>query len=376
MIHTLLAAALLLYPGEDPRLQPRPIKALKRNGQWELRLKLRADFPEGTIVDIILQPRILRYSDTKKTLAWDEPENIAIERSALVQRKYAELRVEIPALRNVRVTYRVDPFRQRNGLKLEKPVVVMQDLIRTGSVTGRLKAIEGWYDYTLKMEPQLRKTISQLEKTAEDSNPDRQITRLANKVVKFRELCSRRLEDGTYLGTVGYLDYVSTDVLTLCSWLTSYSSKQLGKNDGEEDVNPDLNSGNDIPKSSVGLSDKGAGSILTESFTRLRKLLDVIPDLHRAETFLLLLLEARGMVEEMSEGKTVPARSLAGFLKALQYAEKKIGEERLPVLTMALLKRVHVVLEQAAGGLPLSKESTGELIQLLEAEERKVSRIS
>ena len=376
MINALLAAALLFSPGEDPRLQPRPIKALKRNGQWELRLKLRADFPAGTIVDIILQPRILRYGDMKKSLAWDEPENIAIERSVQVQRKFAELRLKMPALRNVRVTYRVDPFRQRNGLKLEKPVVVMQDLIRIGSVTGRLKAIEGWYDNTLKMGPQLVKLISQLEKTAEDSNPDRQITRLAKKVVQFREKCSRRLEDGTYLGTVGYLDYVCMDVLTLCSWLTSYSSKQLGKNDGEDDVNPDFNAGNDNPKSSVGLSDKGAGSILTESFTRLRKLLDVIPDLHRAETFILLLVEARGMVEEMREGKTVPARSLAGFRKTLQHVEQKIGKERLPVLTMGLLKRVHVVLEQAAGGLPPSKESAGELIKLLEAEERKVFRIS
>ncbi len=392
MIHTLLAAALLLYPGEDPRLQPRPIKALKRNGQWELRLKLRADFPEGTIVDIILQPRILRYSDTKKTLAWDEPENIAIERSALVQRKYAELRVEIPALRNVRVTYRVDPFRQRNGLKLEKPVVVMQDLIRTGSVTGRLKAIEGWYDYTLKMEPQLRKTISQLEKTAEDSNPDRQITRLANKVVKFRELCSRRLEDGTYLGTVGYLDYVSADVITLCSWLMSgepekYSPKGGGTPEGgdQEETFESLDDpdgenqssdtgGDDSP--GPGLKDKGSGDIRSESFTRLGKLLDVIADLHRAESFILLLVEAREMVETAWEEKKVDAKSVFQFRKSLGFVAEKLGDERLPVLTMGLLQRTRAMLEKAAGGLLPSEEDVKALIEALEAEERKVSKVA
>ena len=56
--------------------------------------------------------------------------------------------------------------------------------------------------------------------------------------------------------------------------------------------------------------------------------------------------------------------------------EEKVGEERLPVLPMGLLQRVRAVLEQAAGGLPPSEEKIKELINILEAEERKVAQVS
>jgi hypothetical protein len=380
MITALLATVILLTPGEDPRLEPQPITVRKRNGQWELRLKVRTEFPQGTIIDLFIQPRILKYRDLKKVLVWEEPESFAIERSIQVGRNFAELRLKMAKLCDIRVTYMVDPHRQRNGLKLKNPVIATQDLIRTGSVIERLKAIETWYEYTLELEPQLRKMISRLEKAQKDSSSDRRMFRLADDVSDFREKCRRRLADGTYPGTVGYLDYVSADVLTLCSWLTSHSAKTLNQNGGDENYaqwdNPGINEEAEGAKPTVGLMDKTAGNILTESFTRLGSCLDVIPDLHRAETFILLLTEARLMVEAMEKGEAVSERSIASFRKAIEYVEAKLGEERLPVLTMNLLKQVLTLLEEAAAGTLPTKESSKGLINLLEKEEAKVAQLS
>ena len=181
MITALLATVILLTPGEDPRLEPQPITVRKRNGQWELRLKVRTEFPQGTIIDLFIQPRILKYRDLKKVLVWEEPESFAIERSIQVGRNFAELRLKMAKLCDIRVTYMVDPHRQRNGLKLKNPVIATQDLIRTGSVIERLKAIETWYDYTLELEPPLRKMISRLEKAQKESSSDRRMFRLADE---------------------------------------------------------------------------------------------------------------------------------------------------------------------------------------------------
>mgnify|MGYP001198968720 CR=1 FL=1 len=57
MFYAILATALLLPVGEDPRLEPQPITVRKRNGQWELRLKVRADFPDGTILKLFLSQK-------------------------------------------------------------------------------------------------------------------------------------------------------------------------------------------------------------------------------------------------------------------------------------------------------------------------------
>ena len=380
MITALLATALLLTPGEDPRLEPQPVTVRKRNMQWELRLKVRTEFPKGTIIDVFVQPRTLRYRDLKKVLVWEEPEGFAIERSVQVRRNFAELRVKRATLCDIRVTYMVDPYRQRNGLKLKAPVIVKQDVIRIGSVIERVKAIETWYDYTLELEPQLRKMISRLEKAQKESSGDRRMFRLADDVSEFREKCSRRLEDGTYPATIGYLDYVSADVLTLCSWLTSHSAKNLNQSAPEENYaemdNPGIKEEAQGAKPTVGLMDKTAGNILTESFTRLGSCLDVIPDLHRAETFILLLTEARLLVESVGEEAPVSQRSITSFRKALEYVEAKLGEERLPVPTMNLLKRVQTLLEDSAAGTLPKEDTVKELINLLEKEEAKVAQLS
>lgn len=392
MISALLATVLLLPAGEDPRLEPQPVTVRKRNGQWELRLRVRADFPDGTVLNVSIQPRVLRYVDTRGTLIWDEIESSAIERRAQVRRNFAELRVSMATLRSIRVIYKVDPYRQRNGLKLKRPVVVAQEPFRTGSVIERLKHIEAGYDYTLNLAPQLALLISQLKKAAKAANPDRWIRQLAKKVVRFREKCGRRLEDGAYLGTVGYLDYVSADVITLCSWLMSgepekYSPPGGGGVEGgdQEETFESLDDpdgenqssdtgGDDSP--GPGLKDKGSGDIRSESFTRLGKLLDVIADLHRAESFILLLVEAREMVETAWEEKKVDAKSVFQFRKSLGFVAEKLGDERLPVLTMGLLQRTRAMLEKAAGGLLPSEEDVKALIEALEAEERKVSKVA
>ena len=170
MISALLATVLLLPAGEDPRLEPQPVTVRKRNGQWELRLRVRADFPDGTVLNVSVQPRVLRYVDTRGTLIWDEIESSSIERRAQVRRNFAELRVSMATLRSIRVIYKVDPYRQRNGLKLKRPVVVAQEPFRTGSVIERLKHIEAGYDYTLNLAPQLALLISQLKKAAKAAN--------------------------------------------------------------------------------------------------------------------------------------------------------------------------------------------------------------
>jgi hypothetical protein len=183
-------------------------------------------------------------------------------------------------------------------------------------------------------------------------------------------------------------------VITLCSWLTSQASKKPDKDDGGGSGGGNSQGGNpaelDDPEgkneggnseeggqySSDGLKDKGAGNIRTESFTRLGKLLDIIPNLHRAESFLLLLTEARQMVETAWEEKKISSKSVAGLRKALEFVQEKIGEEKLPVITTGLLLRALAVLEQASEGVLPSEESTKELINTLEAEERKVAQIS
>ena len=394
MIYALLATALLLPLGDDPRLEPQPVTVRKRAGQWELRIRVRADFPDRTILNIAVQPRILRYMDTRKTLVWDEPEASAIKRRAQVRRKYAEVRVNMPTLQSVRVIYKVDPYRQRNGLKLDKPVEVIQDPFPTGSVIERLKALESGYRYTLDtLTPQLDSLISKLEKAAKTQNPEPAIVRLVNKVIQFREKCRRRMEDGAYLGTVGYLDYVSGDAITLCSWLVSNESKKPSKQGGGQ--MGDGNQGQESPGllddpegtneggneeggaySEEGLKEKGAGNIRTESFTRIGKLLDIIPNLHRAETFFILLSEARIAIEAVWEEKAVSTKVVATFRKALDFVEKQLEEERLPVITMGLMRRVQSVLEQASTGILPSEASVKELINTLEAEERKVAQVS
>ncbi len=396
MIYAILAATALLLPtGEDPRLEPHPVTVRKRNGKWELRLRVRADFPDGTILNVSVQPRVLRFVDTRQELIWDEIESSAMKRRAQVRRKNAELRVSMGKLQSIRVIYKVDPYRQRNGLKLKKPVVVVQDPFQTGTVTDRLKHMESGYDYTMRMSPQLAKLISQLEKAAKVSNPRRLITQIVNEVIKFRQkTCYRQLEEGAYPGTVGYLDSVSADVITLCSWLTSEESKKHekenggsgGGNGGQGPESPSAlddpdgennggSGGGNEPYSSEGLKDKGAGNIRTESFTRLGKLLDIIPDLHRAEMFLLLLSEARGMVEKAREKVDIDPKSVARLRKSLEFAEKKLGEERLPVVTMGILQGTCNFLDKVIGGSLPTEESLKKLTEALEAEERKISQV-
>ena len=56
--------------------------------------------------------------------------------------------------------------------------------------------------------------------------------------------------------------------------------------------------------------------------------------------------------------------------------KKELEEERVPAITMGLLRRVQSVLEQGSTGVLPSEESVKELINILEAEERKVAQVS
>ena len=81
-------------------------------------------------------------------------------------------------------------------------------------------------------------------------------------------------------------------------------------------------------------------------------------------------------VEAMWEEKSVSTKVVSSFRRTLDFVAKELGEEQVPAITMGLLQRVLTVLEQASTGTIPPEESVKELINTLEAEERKVAQVS
>jgi hypothetical protein len=387
MISALLATLLLFPAGDDSRIEPLPVHVRKRNGQWELRLKVRSDFPDGTILSVHVQPRILKYLDSKQVLVWHEPLSAVLKGRALIRRKHAELRINLPRLQSIRITYAVNPMVQRNGLELKRPVTAVQDPFRAGSVVERLKQLESGYDYTRKLSDELAKLISQLDRAAKGKDPGRAIRPLAHKVIRFRDKCRRRLMDGACAGTVGFIDMIAGDVIMLCSWLGRKNGleTQAGGGGGSDDQGPENAPALDDPEgenqggsggSPSGLKDKGAGNIRTERFSRLEGELEIVPSLHRAETILLLLVETRSLLEEGWEKKKFDSKRVAALAKTVDLLLDKPGMESLSILTRAFLKRACEVLRQAAMDVFPSAEEYQALIDALEAEEKKSAKVS
>lgn len=317
---------VLAFAAQDV-LRPEPPKVERSGPQWRVTLAVAADLPDETVISVDVRPVVLHYAEIREALEWQERESGQPARRALVERGKASLRITVPALQAVTVTWSVDPKAQSRGAKVEKDVAPVRVTWTLGPLPERLKAFRSGSEEPARLLARLLELLQQLEEV--EKTPDR-VGGWTAAIAKFRERCA---QETCFTASVGFLDSVAGDAATYASWIRNRAKAEkerggAGLNDAEN-VQNDAPSGTEPPvggtSGPTGNGRRDNRDIRSDSAPNLRKRLAVFAKIARAELFLILDRETLELVES---GKPVEPAPLSELEKAVDLVESRFKEEK------------------------------------------------
>ncbi|MBI2900286.1 MAG: hypothetical protein HYY17_08875 [Planctomycetes bacterium] len=315
MIQALLAVLLQ----DEPTLRPGEPKVAKQDARWAVVLPLEADLPDGTVVRARVRPVLLRFREERMELEWAESERGASRRSVSVSGGKAELRLVVPALRRIVVAWAVE------GASARRTHVL-------GPLDERMRVFRDGYERPSKLRARLLEILKQLEPIEKSG---RGAAGVAAALDDFLDRCAR---EPAFPATVGHLEAVAGDAATFVSWLTRRKAGadapagDPARSDGVEGEAPSGRRDN---------RDMGR-----ESSAALRKRLDCVPALLRAEALLALDAEAVEAIERALAGAAVDAR---GLRESLDFLDRAFEREGVPAERAAHLRRAVAALADGDG---------------------------
>lgn len=380
MMRILMCVLVLAPRQEESVLRPAEPKVQWQEQQWIIALSLQADLPDETVVQIHVRPVVLHFAETRKVLEWEESESAKPPRLALLRRKRADLRLALPALRRLAVTYSVDPKGQTRGAVIRREVPPVRCTYLPGPASSRLKLLRDEYEKPAKSQARLLEILKQLEQTEKSSNPERTIAAVVAALGEFRDRCAKESSEGAFPATAGFLDSVAGDAATYCSWLAQSrrkpASKGSGDGSGSNNVDPTEADGFKGDGSGGGGS-SGPGSkgrpdnrnIRNDSAAGHRKRLECVPALHRAETLLILDMETLALLDRAAAGTPPSAEEVSGLRATIELVEQKLARDRIPAEAVAHLRDAAAALvsgsaedaTKARDGVMKHQDSAGRL---------------
>lgn len=353
--------AVALLCGQDGIvLDPEEPKLERREGRWHVRVFVKTDLPDGSFLQLHLQPLALRFHEGRKVLFRQESEEAPPVRKMPVRRGRAELVLPVAAPGRIRVRFFAEA-EGRTGQAGREFVL--------GTVEERGALLREGMDLPEKIGEPLRRALDRLEEAARAGKPGKALDDAVRLLTEVRERCRRAPGSGAWSATLGLLDAVAGDALTYASWLAGRGTADrksggdardpASKDEGDRPAadGQDCKGGVPAPPAPSDGGRRGAGSMEGESVDRLRKRLEAVSAVRRSETHLQVCEELMLLVEAALHGAKIDRKATDLLSQILDSTEGSRGStlrNALPSLSQAdpsLLRALSVSLRKESESL-------------------------